>query len=107
MALMHSQRDAHLLLLVGGSFTIFEVAEYTPQLLAALAQAESVLELDVSSVDEIDTAGVQLLLLIRQEAVRQNKQCLFSQASAAVQKVIDLLQLQADFCDLPVLEQKL
>jgi len=103
---MHSQRDAHLLLLIGGSFTIFEVAYYKPQLLAALEQAEHELELDLSGVEEIDTAGLQLLLLTRQEALRYGKQCLFSNASAAVQKVLDLLHLQADFLNTPETEQE-
>ena len=106
MSLMHSRRDAHLLLLIGGSFTIFEVAHYKPQLLAALEQAEFLLELDLSEVDEIDTAGLQLLLLMRQEAMRQSKQCLFSQASAAVQKVLDLLHLQIELLNGPALLQE-
>ncbi|MCW5297547.1 lipid asymmetry maintenance protein MlaB [Herbaspirillum lusitanum] len=93
MSLTQSTRDGHLLLQVSGGLTIFQAAEYKPQLLGVLDNADDVLELDLSGCDEIDTAGVQLLLLLRREATVQYKQ-LSLYASPAVQNVLDMLHLQ-------------
>jgi anti-anti-sigma regulatory factor len=94
MPLTQSTRDGHLLLLVSGGFTIFQAAEYKPQLLAVLDGADDVLELDLSACDELDTAGLQLLLLLRREATAQYKQLLLGGAGPAVQSVLNMLQLQ-------------
>jgi len=94
MPLTQSTRDGHLLLLVSGGFTIFQAAEYKPQLLGVLDSADDVLELDLSDCDELDTAGLQLLLLLRREAIAQYKQLLLGGAGPAVQSVLGMLQLQ-------------
>lgn len=94
MPLTQSTRDGHLLLLVSGGFTIFQAAEYKPQLLGVLDNADDMLELDLSGVDEFDTAGLQLLLLLRREAAVQYKQLILGGAAVAVQSVLDMLQLQ-------------
>ncbi len=94
MPLTQSTRDGHFLLLVSGGFTIFEAAEYKPQLLGALDNADDVLELDLSGCDELDTSGLQLLLLLRREAAAQYKQLRLVSASPAVRNVLNMLQLQ-------------
>jgi anti-sigma B factor antagonist len=94
MSLTQSTRDGHLLLLVSGGFTIFQAAEYKPQLLGVLDSADDVLELDLSACDELDTAGLQLLLLLRREATAQYKQLVLGGAGPAVQNVLNMLQLQ-------------
>lgn len=94
MPLTQSTRDGHLLLLVSGGFTIFQAAEYKPQLLGVLDHTDDVLELDLSDCDELDTAGLQLLLLLRREAAAQYKQLLLGGVSPAVQNVLNMLQLQ-------------
>jgi len=94
MPLTQSTRDGHLLLLVSGGFTIFQAAEYKPQLMGVLDNADDMLELDMSACDELDTAGLQLLLLLRREAIAQYKQLLLVGAGPAVQNVLSMLQLQ-------------
>jgi len=94
MPLTQSTRDGHLLLVVSGGFTIFQAAEYKPQLLGVLDNADDVLELDLSACDELDTAGLQLLLLLRREATAQYKQLLLGGAGPAVKNLLDMLQLQ-------------
>jgi len=100
MPLTQSTRDGHLLLLVNGGFTIFQAAEYKPQLLGVIDNADDLLEVDLSGVDDIDTTGLQLLLLMKREAALQYKQLLFNGFSPAVQSVIDMLHLQ-DLFDVP------
>jgi anti-anti-sigma regulatory factor len=46
--------------------TIYQAQAQKEQLLAALAATEH-LELDLSAVTEMDTAGLQLLLLLKRE----------------------------------------
>ncbi|EJL86711.1 anti-anti-sigma regulatory factor (antagonist of anti-sigma factor) [Herbaspirillum sp. CF444] len=97
MPLTQSTRDGHLRLLVNGGFTIFQAAEYKPQLLGVIDNADEMLEMDLSGVDEIDTTGLQLLLLMKREAALQYKQLFFNGISPAVQNVIDMLHLQGTF----------
>lgn len=97
MPLTQSTRDGHLRLLVNGGFTIFQAAEYKPQLLGVIDNADDILELDLSGVDEIDTTGLQLLLLMKREAALQYKQLFINGISPAVQSVIDMLHLEDAF----------
>ena len=50
--------------IVEGSMTIYEAAADKPVLLDAVAKAEET-EIDLSSVREMDTAGLQLLILAK------------------------------------------
>jgi anti-sigma B factor antagonist len=57
---------------VEGSMTIYEAAADKPLLLSALATAKET-EIDLSSVDEMDTAGLQLLILVKRESLKAGK----------------------------------
>jgi anti-sigma B factor antagonist len=50
-----------------GAFTIYEAAEAKPALLDALARAGR-FDIDLALVSEMDTAAVQLLVLLKREA---------------------------------------
>lgn len=69
MAITCERTEGAVQLALGGPMTIYEAAEHKRELLAALA-AGGGLELDLSGVDEIDTAGLQLLVLARREGAR-------------------------------------
>lgn len=58
-------------LVLAGELTVITAAEEKERLLAAL-QTSSGLRVDLAGVEEIDTAGLQILLLARREADRQN-----------------------------------
>lgn len=57
------------------------------------------LEVDLSRVAEIDTAGCQLLLVLEQEAARLGKPLHFSGHSRAVLDLLDTYNLAAYFGD--------
>lgn len=78
--------------------TIYCVEEQRRALLAALEQAESI-EVDLSKVSELDTAGVQLLLSAKRTAVLRNKAFCLIEHSPAVLNVFELLNLNAYFGD--------
>lgn len=87
---------------VEGEMTIYTAAEIKPLLLSLIDGTEEA-ELDLSRVSEIDTAGLQLLLLIKQEASRKEKVLRFSGHSPAVVASLDLCNLAAVFGDQVVL----
>ena len=57
---------------VDGEMTIYTAVELKERLLDAL-HACNVIEIDLAGVIEMDTAGLQVLLLVRREAEHRNK----------------------------------
>lgn len=86
---------------LSGEIIILHVAEMRSALLEVIVP-EQQLEIDLSSVTEIDGAGVQLLLFAKQEAKRRASELIFSRHSEPVLELIDLFNLGQDFGD-PVL----
>ena len=78
--------------------TIYQAQTQKEQLLAALAATEA-LDLDLAAVPEIDTAGLQLLLLLKREALQQSKQLTIVGHSPMVQRVLDFCHLARVFGD--------
>lgn len=78
--------------------TIYHAMDQKQQLMDALNQSEA-LDLDLSQVGEIDTAGLQLLMLAKREAGRLNKQLSIVAHSPAVRQTIDFCNLAAFFGD--------
>ncbi|EXI67165.1 MAG: anti-anti-sigma factor [Candidatus Accumulibacter adjunctus] len=85
-------------LVIDEDMTIYRAQEQKEQLLAALAAADQ-LELDLAGVGEIDTAGLQLLILLKREGLRQDKRLTISGHSPAVQHVLDFCNLVGVFGD--------
>ena len=79
-------------LAIEGELTISTAAEHRQRLLAALPGSPG-LRLDLSGVEELDTAGLQVLLLARREADRLNLTVEFGDPSRAVEAVLTLAQL--------------
>ncbi len=78
--------------------TIYHALEQKMTLLDALA-ATTELELDLLQVGEIDTAGLQLLILLKKEAQRVGKRVAIVAHSQAVRSVIDFCNLAAELGD--------
>ena len=79
-------------LAIAGEMTIYRATELKQTLLAAL-ERQSAVELDLSEVSELDTAGVQLLLLAKQLAQANGTELRFVGPSATVLEVFELLDL--------------
>ena len=80
---------------IEGELTIFRARELKPVLLAA----PQPLEIDLSGVTEIDTAGVQLLMLAKKTAQAAQSELRLVAHSPAVIEVFELLNLAAFFDD--------
>ena len=78
--------------------TIYHALEQKKTLLDALGEADE-LELDLLQVGEIDTAGLQLLILLKKEAQRAGKRVSIVAHSQAVRSVIDFCNLAAELGD--------
>lgn len=79
-----------------GELTIYRAAELKP-LLVPLPAGDGAIELDLGAVDEIDTAGLQLLLLARREAAAASRAFRLTARSRAVDEALSLLNLNAEF----------
>ena len=78
-----------------GELTIFRAMELKPVLLAEpLPQ-----EIDLAGVTDIDTAGVQLLMLAKKTALAQQRELRLVGHSPAVMEVFELLNVAAYFGD--------
>jgi len=77
---------------IEGELTIHTAADRRVVLMA-LADAGGDLELDLSGVTELDTAGLQLLLLARREAARGGGRLTLSAVSRAVADVLAIAHL--------------
>jgi anti-anti-sigma regulatory factor len=80
---------------IEGELTIFRALELKPALLADPAPTE----IDLSAVTEIDTAGVQLLMLAKRTALEAKRELHLVAHSAAVIEVFELLNVAAYFGD--------
>lgn len=81
------------LLFIEGDLTIRRAQELKDLLLARLAQVQA-LEVDLAGVTEIDSAGVQLLLLAQRAAHASQKELTLVAHSPAVATLFSLLRIQ-------------
>lgn len=81
-----------------GGLTIYNAGLLKAQLLQALAEVP-VLSLDLSRVAELDSAGLQVLMLLKREAGAAQKSLHILAHSPAVQEVFDLFGLAGWFGD--------
>lgn len=78
--------------------TIYNAIELRQKLLDGLLQAD-VLEIDLSRVREIDTAGIQLLMMIKRASQSRDKTLTIVAHSPAVREAVDFYNLAAFFGD--------
>ncbi|HTQ99621.1 MAG TPA: STAS domain-containing protein [Candidatus Acidoferrum sp.] len=81
-----------------GELSIYTAAEHKPHLLRVLDEAD-IAELDLSKVSLLDTAGLQLLVMAKKEALLRGKPLSVIGHSPAVIEVIDLANLSGFFGD--------
>lgn len=98
MAKVKNKKQQSSRIAISGELTIYTALELKEKLLAGLAEAEE-LELDLSEVSEIDAAGLQLLVMIKQEAAVLGKVVRFTGHSPVVVDLLDLSGLAGFFGD--------
>jgi anti-anti-sigma factor len=98
MANVKNQKQQISRIVMENELTIYTALELKDKLLARLATTEE-LELDLSEVSEIDAAGLQLLVTIKQEAAALGKVVRFTGHSPVVVDLLDLSGLAGFFGD--------
>jgi len=93
-----SQKDHQSVLSLRGALTIYTVSQARQEIPARLAECKAQV-LDLSGIDELDTAGVQLLLWLKHEAASRGTELTLAHHSPPVVEVLDLLRLTATFGD--------
>jgi anti-anti-sigma factor len=88
----------HRTITLNQDMTIYHAAAQKPMLLQALDDC-SELDLDLSQVSEMDTAGFQVLLLTKREAVKAHKTVRLTAHSKAVTELLDLYNMASYFGD--------
>ncbi|TAN67729.1 MAG: STAS domain-containing protein [Methylobacter sp.] len=85
-------------IVIEGELTIYTALELKDKLLTGLSANEE-LELDLSEVGEIDGAGLQLLVMIKQQAAILGKVLRITGHSPVVVELLDLSGLSGFFGD--------
>lgn len=83
---------------VKDDMTIYQAVSLKDDLLKGLEGCEE-LEVSLAEVGEMDSAGLQLMLLVKREAAAQGKDIRFVAHSPAVVDVLELCQLTGYFGD--------
>ena len=78
--------------------TIYEAAADKPVLVEALSSAKE-LEIDLSGVAEMDTAGLQLLILAKRESLKAGKRLILTGHGEVSLDVLDRYNLASYFGD--------
>jgi anti-sigma B factor antagonist len=84
------------LLDAGADMTIYSAADNLTEIKGYYSQYNH-FELNLSSVEEIDSSGIQLLLSLVKNAKKDDKQVELSEISDPVLEVMDLLAIRSHF----------
>ncbi len=98
MSIKFEKKNGIGYLAVNDEMTIYTAAEQKGALLEHLSDCNEI-ELDLSGITEIDSAGLQLLMILKSEAVRLNQEVRFIHHSQPVIEIFELLKLSARFAD--------
>jgi len=90
--------EAEYKLDIQGDMTIYEAGEIRDLFSSTLAEHENI-NVNLSSVSEIDSSGLQLMVSLKCDAEQQEKNISFSSHSQAVIDLLDLFDMTSYFGD--------
>ncbi len=99
MTAKEKKNDGIIKLSIKDDMTIYNAASLRETLLGHCHSGTQELQLDLSGVNEIDSAGLQLLLLLKTEAQQRGFILRLLRHSEAVIEVLELLKLGMYFGD--------
>lgn len=102
---METAANNAIKLTIEQELTIYTASEMKAQLMTLLENS-SELEFDLSQVGEMDTAGLQLLILAKRECLARGGNLRLSNHSPAVLDVLDLCNMIQFFGDPVVISQQ-
>lgn len=99
LELRHDTRQDPALLALTGSLTIYEVRQAHDELRAALAGGQRQWRIDLAELEELDSAGAQLLLALQRHLLSLDGGLDVSNPTADVLELLELLHLQSLYPD--------
>lgn len=87
---------------INGELTIYTAAA-EKQKLQAFLESDDELELNLSQISEMDSAGLQVLIVLKREAAKRKKNLRYSMHSKAVLEVLEMTNMMTSFGDQVVL----
>lgn len=99
LTLRHDAGQTPGLLALGGSLTIYEVREAYDGLKEVLAGGQREWRLDLAELEEMDSAGAQLLLALQRHLQGLDGKLDVRNPTAPVLEMLELLHLQALYPD--------
>jgi len=88
-------KRAESLIRVSGEMTIYAAATLAVELHTAIEAQSGDCQIDLSEVSEIDTTGLQILLMAKRACARAKKSLSFVKPSAVVTESLTLLRVEA------------
>lgn len=98
MTIQVKEHDGNIHLTIDDEMTIYTALEQKQELALQL-KADHELQINLSTVSEIDSAGIQVLLFLKQQAAKKNSSLSLIKHSQPVVEVFELLNLSAHFGD--------
>lgn len=92
------KQDDEIKIVIQDEMTIYTVLEQKNSLLP-LTEAEHHLHVDLAGVSEIDSAGIQLLIHLKQESIRKGGSLHLVNHSRSVVEVLTLFDMSSFFGD--------
>ncbi len=94
------QEGTRAKVLVSGEFTIYTVGDIKARLAEVMQNCDDI-EVDLADITEVDTAGVQLMLIAKRNP---GKNVVFTNHTPALLRLIDLASLGRTLGDLMVVD---
>lgn len=91
-----NQTEGSCLLDASPDMTIYSAATNLAEIKGYYAEFNH-LELNLATVEEIDSSGIQLLLALKQSAAKDGKRVVLDAISAPVAEVMDVLNIRSHF----------
>ena len=101
MNIQHKTTAKQTSIKISGDLTIFHAAEAKAPLLQDIDKLDRKVTLDLKDVTELDTAGVQLLLMLKKRVQAQGGTLKIAAHSAPVDQVLAALNLDPAFTEEP------
>jgi anti-anti-sigma factor len=98
---IEDKKNFPTLILIQDEMTIYNVLEHKNKLYPYLKN-ENGLQIDLSNVSEIDSAGMQLLIFLKYQSQIEKKEITFTEHSESVKEVINIFNFSS-FFDIPVI----
>jgi anti-anti-sigma factor len=98
LSIQTRKKGRALLVTIKDEMTIYTAAQQKEELLGYM-ESNQELEMNLAGVSEIDSAGLQILLLLKQEAEQNAKEIRLLNHSQAVTELFEMLDLTGRFGD--------